>query len=42
MARSYKCREGGYVIDFKVGQSFGEPQRYVFDVMPYDKVAKSE
>jgi hypothetical protein len=20
-------REGGYVIDFKVGQSFGEPQR---------------
>jgi len=21
-----KHREGGYVIDFKVGQSFGEPQ----------------
>ena len=27
MARSYneQWREGGYVIDFKVGQSFGEP-----------------
>jgi hypothetical protein len=30
MARSYNrtWREGGYVIDFKVGQSLGEPPGY--------------
>jgi hypothetical protein len=28
MAKSYNgaVREGGYIIDFKVGQRFGEPQ----------------
>jgi hypothetical protein len=31
-------REGGYVIDFKVGQTFGEPHDYFLDAFDHGRL----